>query len=150
MVILRCVAGTTAMYTSIHLAMNLFCCPHSVLTGFVFSQVSFVFHSGIIKTAFYVHFVVPIVLRFIVDVIFLFHCEWWFNSCPKIETEKHLSLWETVIMAIADEKFHLLYIMPLSLQKAISCSLLVKFSASLMLLSFFSMLLSPDGFIWCC
>lgn len=147
--VLRSMAGPAAMYTSIHLTMNCFCCPHSVFTGLVFSQVSFVFHSGKIKTGFNVYFVVAVVLRLIVYVIFQFHGEWCFNCCPKIETEPPLFLWETVKAIIHCNNIYPAYIIPLSLQKATNCSFLVKFRVSFIWLSFFSTLLNPDGFIWC-
>ena len=91
------------------------------------------------------NFVVAVGLRIAVDIVFQFHCKLCIDYYSKIETEKCLFLWETVKVIIIRKK--IFYIMPLSLQKATSCSFLVKFRASLIWLSFFSTLLSPDGFI---
>lgn len=94
------------------------------------------------------HFVIAVGLRIVVDIVFQFHFKWCFDYCSKIETGKRLFLWETV-KALLLVKNLPVYIIPLSLQKATSCSFLVKFRASLISLSFFSTLLNPDGFIWC-
>src|SRR5689334_5484364 len=98
MIVLRCMTGPAAIYTSIHLAVDLFGRTHCFLTGFVFSQVSFVFYFRIIITAFNVYFVIAIKLSFVVDVIFLVHVNGLI--VPKIETEKRRFLRETVMLKI--------------------------------------------------
>ena len=55
------------------------------------------------------HFVVAVVLRIVVDIVFQFHCKCVLIICSKIETEKRYFLWETVKVTIATKNLPRLY-----------------------------------------